>query len=194
MIDDEGLGQLYRTAITHVAGGQPDATQARTTARKRRRNQRVAAAAGMVAVSVVLLGVLPRALEKDETIAAVPTPSSTAQPGRAMTAEPATTPAGALVTLTFPDQRLRGVAFRLESAQPTGWQLDYYLIAGRTGSKEPGRYSWYRADDPHRTWVQVGITGPGGEKVRIPDIAAPGMYRLCTEGAAQEACTPLTIT
>ncbi|WP_375431590.1 hypothetical protein [uncultured Friedmanniella sp.] len=50
--DDEQLGRLYRTAISQLPGGRPDATLARATARTRQRTRR-RAAGGIVAVVTV---------------------------------------------------------------------------------------------------------------------------------------------
>ena len=49
-------------------------------------------------------------------------------------------------------------------------------------------------DDPTMVFLQVGISGPGGEKVHIPDVARPGQYQLCVAGSKQTACSALTVT
>lgn len=107
-----------------------------------------------------------------------------------MIAEPSTAAAGSVITLRFPTEFLRGVGFQLESRQASGWQLEYYLVSGY------GRRPWWHADDPNTQgagWPDIAIGGPGGEKLRVPDDAEPGVYRLCTANAKPTACTLLTI-
>lgn len=193
-MNDDELGQLYRAAITDLPSGQTDAAKARALALRRRRNHRIAAAAGgLVVIAVVVLALVPRVVGAGETIAATPATTLTPEPRSPMTAEPDTASPGSVVTLGFPDERMRGVAFTLESAQPTGWKVEYYLIAGR-GSKEPGANSWFRPGDPSGGWPDVGIGGPGGEKVRVPEVAEPGTYRLCTANSPEQTCITLTVT
>lgn len=193
-MNDDQLGQLYRAAITHLPSGQADAAKARATALRRLRNHRIAAAAGgLLVIAVVVLALVPRVVGAGETIAATPATTLAPEPRSLMTAEPDTASPGSVITLGFPDERIRGVAFTLESVQPTGWKVEYYLIAGR-GSKEPGANSWFRPGDPSGGWPDVGIRGPGGEKVRIPKHTAPGTYRLCTVNPPEQICTTLTVT
>lgn len=116
-------------------------------------------------------------------------PTTPAKP--AMTIDPSTAPPGSLVTLHFPSSIRRGMYFSLESRQATGWRLDYYLVA--TTEKNPKELSWYRADDPNLVFFDVGVSGPGGERVRVPDVAVPGDYRLCTAQSKQTACSDFKI-
>lgn len=151
-------------------------------------------AAGVLLVTGVLaLSLVPRVVGGGgETVLATPAATPVAASAR-LTAEPDTASPDSVITLRFPDKRDRGVPFTLESAEPAGWQIEYYLIAGR-GSKEPGGNSWFRPGDPQGGWPDVGVIGPGGEKVRIPQVAAPGSYRMCTANSPDRICVPLTVT
>jgi hypothetical protein len=122
-----------------------------------------------------------------------PTPQLETRYINSMTAKPSTVRPGSVVTLGFPDQRLRGLGYSLESATAAGWRIDYYLVAARK-SEEFGPKSWVRAgDDEGFAWPSVGMTGPGGERVIVPDVALPGVYRLCTADPENQACTLITV-
>lgn len=142
--------------------------------------------------AVLALSLVSRVVGGGETIVATPAGTSVTA-SEPMTAEPDTASRGSVVTLGFPDERLRGVGFTLESPQSAGWKIEYYLIAGR-GSKEPEANSWFQPGDVGGGWPDVGVSGPGGEQVRIPKVAAPGTYRLCTANAPDQTCVPLTVT
>lgn len=51
----------------------------------------------------------------------------------AMTADPAVASPGSLVTLWFSGEMLHGVAFSLEAQRASGWEVEYYMVAGRDG-------------------------------------------------------------
>jgi hypothetical protein len=117
-----------------------------------------------------------------------------------MTITPAKARPGSILTLGFPDEGVRGLGYSLESAGATGWTLEYYLAASRKGEGEPGRRSWTRINNGNGNdgvgfgYPDLGVTGPGGERLRVPDVATPGVYRLCTAPPAQATCVQLTIT
>jgi len=194
MRDDESLGQLYRAAITTVPdSGAVDPARARATTRKHQ-TQRHGAAAGLLAAALLagLLVVAPPWLGSSRYLTAAPQPDPTVAAEPAMNIDPSAVPPGALITLHFPTGLRRGLYFSLESRQATDWRLDYYLVTTTDGN--PARRPWYRADDPDMVFFDVGISGPGGEKVLIPDVATPGDYQLCIAGSKQTACSALTIT
>ena len=80
-----------------------------------------------------------------------------------MTVDPSTASPGSVSTLGFPDQRLRGLGYSLESATATSWRIDYYRVAAGI-SEGFGPNSWV-------PWPDVGMTGPGGERVILPKVA-----------------------
>jgi hypothetical protein len=198
MSDDESLGPLYRAAITATpATGHLDPAQARTAARRRQQRRRGATAGVLVAsVLAALFSIVPR-LDDGGNVVAVPQArptSASAEPEPVMTVEPSSVRAGSTIKVYFPTELERGVAFELESREASGWQLEYYLVAG-FGGWQPQR-PWWHVDDPDQEGADVpavAIGGPGGEQLRVPDVAEPGEYRLCTGEGSPRACTLLTI-
>jgi hypothetical protein len=198
MSDDESLGPLYRAAITATpATGHLDPDQARTAARKRQHRRRGATAGVLVAsVLAALFTIVPR-LDDGGNVVAIPQArptSASAEPEPVMTVEPSPALAGSTIKVYFPTELQRGLAFKLESREASGWQLEYYLVAGFAGW-QPQR-PWWHADDTDQDGTEVpavAIGGPGGEQLRVPDVAEPGEYRLCTAEGNPRACTLLTI-
>jgi hypothetical protein len=39
----------------------------------------------------------------------------------------------------------------------------------------------------------IGVGGPGPDRVPIPDVAEPGSYRICTGNAAENICAPIEV-
>ena len=39
----------------------------------------------------------------------------------------------------------------------------------------------------------IGVGGPGPDRVPIPEVAQPGEYRICTGNAGVNFCTPIEI-
>lgn len=197
MSDDERFGNIYRSAIADVSdNGQLDPAAARATARQRQhRTHILAGTAVIVAVAGGLIVQSDLSNVRNPIAKPVPaaTPTVTADP--VMKVDPTTASPGSVVTLWFPDELIRGVAYKLEAQQPSGWRLEYYLIASTNG-KDPGMRSWYRPGEPGGPgWPDIAISGSGGEKVRIPGGARAGNYRLCTaDDSLPTACAQLRIT
>lgn len=104
--------------------------------------------------------------------------------------EPQVAAPGDVVSLTFPQETLRGVLFVLEERVRDGWALRYYLTSDGPG---PGwRLSWHTADDPMAV-EDIGVGGPGPDRVPIPETAEPGAYRICTGNAGDEFCAEIEI-
>ncbi len=111
-----------------------------------------------------------------------------------MTVTPASAGPGREVTLRFPADSQRGIAFSLSQWTAGQWNPAYYLTSdwGRSGDHAP---TWWRVEDSEdRGWEDVGVGGPGPDRVVIPDTAAPGDYLLCTANAVDEACALLSVT
>jgi hypothetical protein len=109
-----------------------------------------------------------------------------------MTVRPNPATPGAPLKLTFPRESVRGVAFSLYEQRGDAWRLAYDLHSdgGQGGSYEP---QWYGAgESPGHD--DIGISGPGPDRVPVPDVAAPGDYLVCTANAGADFCAPLTIS
>ncbi len=111
-----------------------------------------------------------------------------------MTVAPASATPGQEVALRFPTDGQRGIAFSLSQWDDGRWNQTYYLTSdwGTSGDYTP---SWWSVEDSdNRGWHQVGVSGPGPDRVLVPDTAPPGAYLLCTANALDEACALLTVT
>ena len=92
-----------------------------------------------------------------------------------MTAETDEARPGDAVTIDWSADTTRGVAYRLGRMADGGeWTVEYFL---GVGSGEPG--SWHRSDAEVEI-PAMAITDRGPDRLRIPEEAEPGTYRLCT--------------
>lgn len=104
--------------------------------------------------------------------------------------DPAVARPGARISITFPDERVRGVHFVLESRQGDAWSLEYHLISDWGDGRET---RFYPADTPDLAVEDIGIGGVGPDAVDLPDGVAPGGYRICTGNSRPNICALLTI-
>lgn len=95
---------------------------------------------------------------------------------------------GERIGLGFPEHTTRGVHFVLEREDGDTWQYLYDLVSGPDGGG-----SWFRAGTPGFEVPDIGVAGPGPDRVAIPEVAEPGAYRICTGNARQNFCTPIEI-
>ncbi|HEY8170673.1 MAG TPA: hypothetical protein VIH24_06195 [Candidatus Limnocylindria bacterium] len=98
---------------------------------------------------------------------------------------------GEVVALTFPQETTRGILFVLEREVGDGWQLQYYLTSDGPGAG--WERTWQAAGADGMAVEDIGVGGPGPDRVLIPDVAEPGSYRICTGNAGDEICTPIEI-
>ena len=92
-----------------------------------------------------------------------------------MTADRVDARPGDAVTIEWSADTVRGVAYRLGRVAEDGeWTAEYFL---GIGSEEPG--SWHRSDDEVEI-PAMALTDRGPDRLRIPEEAEPGSYRLCT--------------
>ena len=106
-------------------------------------------------------------------------------------ADPPAATAGGVVGLIFPEETSRGILFVLEQRMGETWVLRYYLTSDGPG---PGwRMNWETAREQVAAVPDIGVGGPGPDRVTIPDVAGPGDYRICTGNAGDEFCTPIEI-
>jgi hypothetical protein len=104
----------------------------------------------------------------------------------AMTVSPTTAHPGDAVSLSFPTEQLRGVGFIL-AARDGG--ATYQLTSNAMNREREPTWS-----SEGSGWVDIGIPGPGPDKVLIPPVVAPGEYDLCTGNAPTEQCVSITVT
>jgi hypothetical protein len=111
-----------------------------------------------------------------------------------MTVEPGSAAPGEVVTLRFPPQSVRGIAFVLSRWDDGDWTEELYLTSDwGDPARQPG--GWWRVEDSvNRGWAQVAVEGAGPDRVVVPDAAQPGDHLLCTANAVDRACALLTVT
>lgn len=104
--------------------------------------------------------------------------------------EPAEAAPGTVVAMQFPQHTSRGVAFQLDALVDGGWVPQYWMTAVQEGQPRPAvrvGTQGYGTDD-------VGVGGPGPDRVLLPEDVPPGQYRICTANAAKDFCATLQIT
>lgn len=105
--------------------------------------------------------------------------------------QPARAAPGAVLELHFPKGTGRGAPFAMEEWVGETWVVRYLLTSA---ADEPNAQpSWVRIEDSEG-WEDIGRSGPGPDRVVVPDIAAPGRHRLCTANAAENFCAELEVT
>lgn len=108
-----------------------------------------------------------------------------------ITVQPSSVQAGDSVSVFFPDERMRGIHFVLESGTGDGWNLVYHLVSDWGAGREPRNYP---AGSMEGFAVEsVGISGGGPDVVLIPPEAAAGAYRICTGNSRPNICALLTV-
>ena len=111
-----------------------------------------------------------------------------------MTIAPASARPGQEVALRFPSDSRRGIAFSLAQWSEGQWVEKYYLTSdgGTSGDYSP---TWWTVEDSaDRGWQQVLVSGPGPDRVLVPETTSPGDHLLCTANALDEACALLMVT
>jgi hypothetical protein len=105
-------------------------------------------------------------------------------------AEPTSIGPGGLVSLTFPMETVRGIVFVLEERVGEVWAHRFNLTSDGPG---PGWTAEWFPLDADIGFPDIGVMGPGPDRVPIPESAEPGEWRICTGNAGDEFCTPIEI-
>lgn len=104
---------------------------------------------------------------------------------------PAVVDPGAVVEVTFPAGFDRGVAYALQREESPGqWVDEWWMTSdgnGGTPVTVPAGTEGYGVED-------VGVGGPGPDRVLVDAATEPGEYRLCTANALEDVCALLTVT
>lgn len=108
-----------------------------------------------------------------------------------MIIDPAVAAPGDELALRFPEETPRGIAFELHRRTDGGWVTTHGMNSDANGKE-------YAGTVPVGTEgfgsIDVGIGGPGPDRVALPGDIPPGEYRVCTANAGDEFCAPLTIS
>ncbi|MCA1572153.1 MAG: hypothetical protein LC798_17940 [Chloroflexi bacterium] len=106
-------------------------------------------------------------------------------------ADPPVVSPGAVVALTFPQETMRGVLFVLEEQVGDSWAHRYDLFSDGPGPE--WQRSWHMTGAEAIAVPDIGVGGPGPDRVPIPETAPPGSYRICTGNAGGNYCVPVRI-
>jgi len=99
--------------------------------------------------------------------------------------------AGEVVELRYPNDLERGVVFTLSPQRP-GMRNDPLFMLYSDAGSEGGTPSW-RAVGEALDATDVGVGGPGPDRLLLPPKLEPGDYRVCTANAAYN-CVNLSVT
>jgi len=121
----------------------------------------------------------------------VPPPPESERPVIVVT--PDVTRPGQVVELGYPDELLRGIAFFMRRWEDDRWSEPQFLLISDAAWWTDGS-SWHPRASKW-AWRTLGVGGPGPDRVRVPDIAEPGSYRICTAGTGDKSrCVQLTVS
>ncbi len=108
-----------------------------------------------------------------------------------MVIEPAVAAPGEELALRFPKETPRGIAFELHRRTDRRWVTTHWMNSDANGIQIAGTApvgtDGFGSDD-------LGVGGPGPDRVALPGDIQSGEYRVCTANAGDEFCAPLTIT
>lgn len=80
--------------------------------------------------------------------------------------------------------------FTLDERVDAGWVHRFNLISDGAGWWER---SWWLPGDGTVEVPDIGVLGPGPDRIEIPPPAGPGDYRLCTGNAGRNVCAEIRI-
>lgn len=119
-----------------------------------------------------------------------PEPAPSMRPDLLVVEPPVAAP-GAEVALRFPQETSRGIAFQLDRRSGDGWQTTHWMSSDANGERYQDTVA---AGTEGYGVIDVGVGGPGPDRVVLPADVEPGEYRICTANAGDEFCAPLEIT
>lgn len=140
-----------------------------------------------IGIVVLAFGVVACAALPPSTTAGPADPAAEMRPD--LLVAPPAAAAGDIVPLMFPESTMRGVHFVLERRAGDSWNLVYHLIS----DANDGQPSAFRPNAEGMGIPDVGIGGPGPDRVLIPEDVDSGAYRVCTGNAGQNFCAPIEV-
>lgn len=103
--------------------------------------------------------------------------------------EPDRAAPGEIVEMRFPEETMRGIAFHLDRRVGDEWQTTHWLTSDGAG----GEPSWVHVGTEGVGWPDIGVMGPGPDRIEVPADAPAGEHRVCTANAGENFCVPLEI-
>jgi hypothetical protein len=109
-----------------------------------------------------------------------------------MTVTPGEAAPGDQVELTYPGETMRGVAFVLELAVGESWSTTHFLTSSTDGYGDTPTAVRVDATEDF-AWEDIGIVGPGPDRLVVPGDATAGSSRICTANALENFCAEITV-
>jgi hypothetical protein len=100
---------------------------------------------------------------------------------------------GQVVDLTYPLGLGRGLPFYMSRWQEDHWSQPEFLLLSDAGYRKAIGPSWCTRSE-RWGWRQLGVLGPGPDRIKVPDVAEPGLYRICTANTQEPHCVQLTVS
>jgi hypothetical protein len=101
---------------------------------------------------------------------------------------------GQVIELRYPTKILRGVPFVLSRWDDGQWSEPQFLLLSHRAWWANGP-AWSARGSERWSWRDLGVGGPGPDRLKVPEIAEPGSYRICTANTGEKSyCVQLTIS
>ena len=102
---------------------------------------------------------------------------------------------GEVVELLYPQGLQRGVPFFMSRWENDRWSEPHFLLISDYGGRSLSGPVWYPRGSDRWGWEDVGVSGPGPDRLKVPDVAEPGSYRICTANTRDKSyCVELTVS
>jgi hypothetical protein len=105
--------------------------------------------------------------------------------------DPTTAAPGDVVALTYPQETTRGILFVLDQNVDDAWITRFFLTSDGPGAG--WERTWSPADAGGMAVEDIGVGGPGPDRVLVPEVAEPGAYRICTGNAGENFCAQIEV-
>jgi hypothetical protein len=114
---------------------------------------------------------------------------------RLIVIEPDVARPGQVVELRYPKGLQRGVPFFMSRRVNDHWSEPEFLLISDAGGKWTNGPWWYPRGSDKWGWDDLGVSGPGPDRIKVPDVAEPGSYRICTANTGEKSyCVQLTVS
>jgi hypothetical protein len=102
---------------------------------------------------------------------------------------------GQVIELRYPKGLPRGAPFFMSRWENDQWSEPQFLLISDQGHMSGIGPVWFRRPSNRRGWRTIGISGHGPDRLKVPDVAEPGLYRICTANTGNRSyCVQLTVS
>jgi hypothetical protein len=100
---------------------------------------------------------------------------------------------GQVVELRYPNGLPRGLALFMSRWESDRWSEPQFLLFSDAAWWTDGP-SWHPRGS-NWSWRNLGVGGPGPDRIKVPEVAGSGVYRICTAGTGDTShCVQLTVS